>query len=1030
MAALTDELIALQNQHDALQRTPSKPVQWEGDSQALAAELRNKLRGEVRFDAGSRALYATDASNYRQVPIGVVIPRDLDDVVATVSIARKFGAPLLNRGGGTSLAGQCCNVAICIDWTKYLHKIVELDPDRKIARVEPGCVLDDLRKAANNHGLTFGPDPATHNHCTLGGMSGNNSCGMHAQAWGRVSENIEEFSILTYDGIQMRVGKASDQELDAFCRERGRAGDIYRGLREIRDRYGDLIRQRYPKIPRRVSGYNLDELLPENGFNVARALVGTEGTCVTFLEIKTKLVDNPKVRVLLVLGYPDVFAAGDHISEVVAHKPLACEGIDDRLLEYMHKKGLHVQDLTLLPEGNGWLMLEFGGESRDDAEQKARALMDELKNAPNAPSMKLYDDPAQEKMLWEVRESGLGATAMVPGEQDTWPGWEDSAVPPQLVGPYLRKLRKLYEDHGLNKPSLYGHFGQGCIHCRVPFELRTAQGLKQFRGFMEAATDLVLSFGGSLSGEHGDGQARAEFLTKMFGSELVEAFRQFKSLWDPEWKMNPGKVVDPYRIDENLRLGTSYNPPEVHTHFAYPQDRHSFAVASQRCVGIGECRREESKTMCPSYRATREEMHSTRGRARLLFEMMHGDPIDRGWRSEHVREALDLCLSCKGCKSDCPVNVDMATYKAEFLSHYYDGRIRPRNTYASGLIHRWCQIAENMPATANFFTQTPGLRSLTKWAAGYSQSRSIPPFAPQTFKQWFRARPRRNTSGPRVVLWPDTFNNHFTPGVAKAAVEVLEHGGYQVLVPHQDMCCGRPLYDYGMLPTAKRWLLNILETLRPEIEAGTPIVGLEPSCISVFCDEMTNLLPQNEDAWRLHNQSFFLSEFLSKSDGYSPPRLESKAIVHGHCHHKAVLHWQAEVDLLKKTGIDVRVLDSGCCGMAGAFGYEKDHYEVSLACGERELLPEVRDAKPDTLLITDGFSCREQIHQTTNRRALHFAQVLQLALKHEAQPERAIVPMANILTYEPRTPAVPPAVIFGAGLALGGAYVLWRRSRS
>lgn len=684
------------------------------DVDVLESELRSAIRGEVRFDNGSRALYATDASNYRQIPIGVVIPRDKEDVVKTMAACYRHKVPVLNRGGGTSLAGECCNVAVVIDMSKYMRKVLEVDPERRLGRVEPGCVLDDLRNEAEKYKLTFGPDPATHTHCTLGGMAGNNSCGMHAQMAGKTSENIERMEILTYDGLRMWVGETSDEDIEKFIREGGRKGEIYGNLKKLRDKYADRIRERFPKIPRLVSGYPLDKLLPENGFHVAQALVGTESTCVTILEIVGKLIYSPPVRSLLVLGYPDVYQAGDHIPEVVAHNPLACEGIDDRLLGYYKKKGIELKEITLMPEGKGCLIVEFGGESKEEADSHAHQLMEELKKKKNAPSMKLYDDKKHEHQIWEVRESSLGATAFVPGERDTWPGWEDSAVPPDKVGAYLRDLDKLFGKYGF-EPSLYGHFGQGCIHCRVPFDLVTAKGLENYRAFMDEATTLVVGYGGSLSGEHGDGQARAEFLPKMFGEELVQAFEEFKNIWDPDWKMNPGKVVKPYKITENLRLGTGYDPPQPKTHFHYDADQYSFANATLRCVGVGKCRREDGGTMCPSYQVTLEEMHSTRGRTRLLFEMMQGDPLKNGWRDEHVKEALDLCLSCKGCKGDCPVNVDMATYKAEFLSHYYAGRLRPPHAYAAGFIPWLSRAASLMPAVANFFSQTPPFSNLAKF---------------------------------------------------------------------------------------------------------------------------------------------------------------------------------------------------------------------------------------------------------------------------------------------------------------------------
>ncbi|HEX9942294.1 MAG TPA: FAD-binding and (Fe-S)-binding domain-containing protein [Thermoanaerobaculia bacterium] len=955
-----------------------------GSAEALAAELGDSIAGEVRFDAGSRALYSTDASNYRQVPIGVVIPRTTDDVAATIEVCRRHGAPVLARGGGTSLAGQCCNVAVVLDFSKHLNRIVELDPDSKRARVQPGLVLDDLRDAAEQHGLTFGPDPATHNHCTFGGMIGNNSCGVHSVMAGKTDDNVEELEVLTYEGLRLRVGPTGEEELQRIARAGGRRGEIYRRLRDLRDRYAPLIRERFPDIPRRVSGYNLPWLLPENGFHVARALVGSEGTCVTVLEATVRLVPSPRHRVLVVLGYPDVYRAADRVAEILEHAPIGFEGIDDRLVEDMKKKNLHLRGVEMLPSGGGWLLVEFGGDTPEEAGGRARRLMAALRAKPDAPSMQLFDGPQEAKAVWKVRESGLGATARVPGEPDTWEGWEDSAVPPEKLGGYLRELRRLFEKYGYGC-SLYGHFGQGCVHTRIDFDLVTAPGIAKFHAFIHEAADLVLSFGGSLSGEHGDGQSRAELLPKMFGEELIAAFRDFKATWDPEGKMNPGKLVNAYSAVENLRLGASYDPPAWETHFRYPGEDHgSFARANLRCVGVGECRRMHGGTMCPSYRATREEMHSTRGRARLLFEMLEGDPLRKGWRDKHVKEALDLCLSCKGCRQECPVEVDMATYKAEFLSHYYERRLRSRSAYAFGLIHWWARLASRAPGLANLFTQTPLLRDFAKLLAAAAPQRRLPAFAPVPFKKWFFDRSvAAALRGRRILLWPDTFNNYFHPSTARAAVEVLEAAGYTVSVPSTSLCCGRPLYDFGMLGLARRQLRQILDVLKDDIQAGTPVVGLEPSCVAVFRDELINLFPEEEDAQRLSRQTFLLSEFLAQdADPLPLPPLLRKAIVHGHCHEKAVLRAGDTEKVLRDLGLDVEVLDSGCCGMAGAFGFERgERYEVSMKVGEQVLLPAVREAPPDALIVASGFSCREQIAQATGRQALHLAQVLQMALQ-------------------------------------------------
>ncbi|MGE5755427.1 MAG: FAD-binding and (Fe-S)-binding domain-containing protein, partial [Planctomycetaceae bacterium] len=783
-----------------------------------------------------------------------------------------------------------------------------------------------------------------------------------------------------------------------------------------------------------VSGYNLDELLPERGFHVARALVGTEGTCVTFLEATGHLVHSPPFKSVVVLGYPDVYSAGDHVTEIMRYGPIGLEGLDDILVEDMKKKNVHPQDITLLPDGGGWLLVQFGGKDKAEADDKAHRLMEHLKQADNAPSMKLFDDPEEEKHLWKVRESGLGATARIPGEKDAWEGWEDSAVPPEKVGPYLRDLRKLFRKYGYNC-ALYGHFGQGCIHTRIDFELKTTEGVEHFRAFLNEAADLVVSYGGSISGEHGDGQSKAALLPKMFGPELVQAFREFKAIWDPTNKMNPHKVVDPYLPGENLRLGPHYHPPQVETHFKFLDDNGSFSYATERCVGVGECRKEEHGTMCPSYMVTKEEMHSTRGRAHLLFEMLQGDPMKGGWRAEPVREALDLCLACKGCKSECPMNVDMATYKAEFLSHHYEGRLRPRHAYSMGLIYWWARIASIAPGVANLIAQAPGLGKILQRLGGISTRRKMPAFAPQTFKAWFRERGPRNVDRPRVLLWPDTFNNHFHPQTAIAAVEVLEHAGFQVVVPEKSLCCGRPLYDFGMLRTAKGLLREILDALRPEIEDGTPIVGLEPSCVAVFRDELMGLCPMDEDAKRLTAQTFLLSEFLEKKvPGYEPPKLHRKALVHGHCHHEHVMKFKDEKSVLDKLGLDYHKLDSGCCGMAGSFGFESGHYDVSVAVGERRLLPAVRQADGDTLIIADGFSCREQIADLTDRGALHLAQVLQMALHEgpdgprEELPERRYEPLGK---WEPAPSLAATAAVVGAGALLGvGLALMIKNSRS
>jgi len=961
----------------------SRPRNGSLDVRELERELKEKVRGEVRFDEGYRAAYSTDSSNYRQAPLGVVVPLDVEDVVSAMSACRRHGAPVSPAGCRTSLAGQMTNEVVIIDASRNLREVLEVDPEKRIARVQPGVIRDHLAKPLETeYGLSFPPDTSTHAFATFGGMIGNNACGAHSVMSGRISDNVEDMEILLYDGTRMRVGSTGEEELERIIAEGGRKGEIYARLKELRDRYADFIRERYPDIPRRVSGYNLDELLPEKGFNVARALVGTEGTCSFVLEAKVKLTLWPPARSLLVLGYLSIFEAADHVPEVMSYAPMACEAIDRELIDDMLRQSIHEGEIPMLPDGDGWLMVEFGGDTREESDGRAREVMQALEQDETTPSMRLFDDVAEEQKLWEIRESGLGASAYPPGSADHYEGWEDTAVPPGKLGDYLRDFQALLDRYGYDTPK-YGHFGQGLVHCRINFDLKTAEGLRHWHAFLDEAADLVVCHGGSFSGEHGDGQSKAEFLTKMYGEELVRAFGQFKEIWDPDGKMNPGKAVNPYRHTDNLKLGAEYNPPHPKTHFAYPQDNGNFAHVTMRCVGAGLCRDTESGTMCPSYMVTLDEKHTTRGRARILHEMLRGEIIKDSFKSQEVFDALDLCLSCKGCKGDCPVQVDMATYKAEFLSRFYKGKLRPRYAYTMGLIMLHARLAQYVPRLANLVTHTPVLKELVQKAGGIATQREMPPFAHQTFKAWFEERGEKNQDAPPVVLFPDTFNNYLHPETAKAAVLVLEAAGYRVIVPREALCCGRPLFDYGMLDTARKFFDHLAETLAPYVREGVKVVGLEPSCVAAFRDELPNMMPHDEDAKRLVKNTLTLAEFLvNEAENYEPPRLERKAIVHRHCHQYATAGYAAEQELYEKMGLDYEVLDSGCCGLAGSWGFEKDKYELSMKIGERRLLPSARAAGAETILLADGFSYKTQIEHGTDRRALHTAQVMKMALDH------------------------------------------------
>jgi FAD/FMN-containing dehydrogenase/Fe-S oxidoreductase len=968
------------------------------------SELRARMDGEVRFDDGSRAAYSTDASNFRQVPIGVVVPRTIDAAVEAVAVCREHDLPIVGRGGGTSLAGQCTNEAVVIDFTKYCHRLTSVDEEARRCTVEPGIVLDVLNRQLAPTGLRFGPEPATHQNCTLGGMIGNNSCGATAQRTGKVVDNIASLDVLLYDGTRFTARRTDDESYRVIERMGDRRSQVYRTLRRIRDDHADLIRARYPEIPRRVSGYNLDSLLPEHGFDVAGLLVGSESTLVTVLGAELELVPVVPARTLVVLGFDSIASAADAVPAIVEHEPIALEGVDRYLVRDEQIKGMNPQALQDLPRGTGFLMVQFGGSDTEESDQRAHAMLDALGESEHDPEVVFYDDPEREDELWQVREAGLGATAHVPGRPDTWEGWEDSAVPVDRLGDYLRDLRKLYEEFGYASdvgPSLYGHFGQGCVHTRIPFDLYSTEGVATYRRFLEAAADLVASYGGSLSGEHGDGQTRGELLGRMFGPEVVSLFEEVKSVFDVQDRMNPGKVVRPARLDEHLRLGGAWSPKDLKPlYFGYPDDGHSFAQAANRCVGVGKCRKHENDggtVMCPSYQVTGEEEHSTRGRARLLFEMLDGHPdgpVTDGWRSTEVRDALDLCLACKGCKSDCPANVDMATYKAEFLAQHYRHRLRPRADYALGWLPAAANAVARMHAApaVNALTRRRALARLATRAAGL-EDRPIPAFAPETLQQWWSHRPRPAHGAPhrgRVLLWPDTFTNAFHPEVGHAAVEVLEAAGWEVEIPTQPLCCGLTWISTGQLGVARRVLRRTIRRLAPHVRDRGYVVGLEPSCTAVFRSDMHELLPDDQDANRLRDHTVTLAELLTEhTQGWEPPRAPagSKALAQVHCHQHAIMGWDADQELLDRAGVDTEHLESGCCGLAGNFGFTAGHGEISEALAEQTLLPRLRSAEDATAVLADGFSCRTQIHDLDSggREAVHLAQLLSDLLHRQTQ---------------------------------------------
>ncbi|MEU0356470.1 FAD-binding and (Fe-S)-binding domain-containing protein [Streptomyces cyaneofuscatus] len=906
-----------------------------------------------------------DASNYRRVPLGVLAPRDADDIAAALTVCQEYGVPVVPRGGGTSIAGQATGTGLVLDLTRHLRSILALDPAARTATVQPGVILDDLRAAAAPHGLTFGPDPSTHSRCTLGGMIGNNSCGSHSVAWGTTADNVRALEVVRYGGEALRLEQGRAARPHGV---RGRTAHGPEGVRELIDAHLALLRTGYPDLPRRISGYALDALLPEHpgGPDPVRAFCGSEGTLAVVTEATVRLVEAPRARALAVLGYADESAAAEAAPGLLPYRPLTVEGMAADL----------VREPAGLPRGAAWLFVETGGATPAEA----RAHAERILPAADAVDAAVVTDPAGQRALWRIREDASGTATRMPDGTEAWPGWEDCAVPPARLGPYLRDFRALLAQHGL-RGTPYGHFGDGCIHVRIDFDLLTPEGVSRFRRFSEELADLVVAHGGSLSGEHGDGQARAELLPRMYGDELVGLFGRFKDLWDPHGGLNPGMLARPARLDENLRFDVLPRRP-VDVEFGYPQDGGDFAGAVRRCVGVAKCRTETDPgpgVMCPSFRVTGEEAHSTRGRARLLHEMLAGEVITDGWRSTEVRDALDLCLSCKGCRSDCPVGVDMATYKAEFLHHHYQGRLRPAAHYALGRLPRWLRLARPFAGLLNALARVRPLAGLAKRLAGIAPERAIPELATETYSRWLRGRQGKGThivsSGRVVQVWADTFTEHLSPQVGRAAVRVLEEAtGRTVLPPPSGVCCGLTYVSTGQLDAARAVMRRTLD--RIGLLPGHPLVVLEPSCAATLRTDLPELLPDDPRARELASSVRTLAQYLEEyAPDWIPPRLDRPAVGQTHCHQHAVLGDAAERRLRERMGLTGE-LSGGCCGLAGNFGFEKGHWEVSVACAEEQLLPAVGGAEPGAEVLADGFSCRTQLDQLAGRRARHLAEVI------------------------------------------------------
>ncbi len=960
------------------------------DTDTFRSQLRQSVTGRCDFSDAAIAMYTSDASNYRQVPLGVVYPASTDDIITTTRLCREHGLAVLMRGGGTSQNGQAVNNAIILDCSQHLTRVLEIDVESRSALVEPGIICDSLKAEAEQHGLTWGPDPATHSRCTLGGMIGNNSCGPRSMLAGKTVENVLELEVLTSDGTRFWAGPTSETELAKIIARGDRQSEIYSELKAIRDQYAESIRERYPDIKRRVSGYNLDQLLPENGFNVARALVGTEGTCVSILHARLNLIENPKHKRLVVLGFADIFIAGDSVPEIMPFKPIAMEGLDWTIIGGLIDRNLRKAEVAMLPEGRAWLLVELAANDEAALQQTCNAFEAAMNTSERVQSVLQVKDSATTSGIWSIREQGASATSMSLNPEDPDPvvGWEDTAVDPMQLGDYLREFSALVDRFGYTT-SLYGHFGDGCIHARITFDTRSTSGVEHWRNFSTELAHLIVRYGGSLSGEHGDGQAKAEFLPIMFGDELITAFQRFKKIWDPDLRMNPHKVIDPYRMDENLRYGPDYQTPEITTVMQFSEDIGGFGRTTERCIGMGKCR-AKSGAMCPSYQATGEERYSTRGRAHLLHELVRGDLIKDGWKNHDIADSLEHCLSCKACKVECPTQVDIAAYKAEFMARHYKNKRRPVQHYALGHIGTLLPLMTKFPRLSNTL-QSGFSGRLMQRLLGLGTEKKIPRLAPQAFSQWAHQNADRQDENflwfgdqahPAVVLWNDSTNNAYRPQLLQSTVKVLQKSGRQVAVARQHFCCGRPLYEYGYLDQAAKQLAHILNGFHQALPADAAVIVLEPSCLSVFKDELLKLYPNDKRATDLSTRTRTLTDYLSGTD-LRLARTLPQGVMHIHCHSKATGSPSHERDWMARCFQQLQEPESGCCGMAGTYGLKNNTRRIGQWLFNRHLRPAIEKLDSGSIVVADGFSCAEQFSTSASQQGLqvlHPIEVIELCL--------------------------------------------------
>jgi FAD/FMN-containing dehydrogenase/Fe-S oxidoreductase len=965
--------------------TSDSQTQPQPDSLEMA--LRERLHGEVRFDRYSRVLYSTDASNYQIEPVGVVIPRTVDDVQAAIDIAARFNVPVLARGGGSSLAGQTVGRALVIDMSKYVNQLLDVDAEGQRARVQPGMVLAQLNSKLRKHGVMFGPDPSSGDRATIGGVIGNNSSGAHSILYGMTSDHVISVQTILADGTPLSFRQISMDDWRVKAALDTREGRLYRDLLDLRARYKDAIERDYPRHWRRATGYSLLELIRDDGINVAKLLTGSEGTLAFGVEYEVGVVPRPARTALALLQFDDLVKAMEATPVILECEPSAIELMDRMLVSLTRQQAGYAEQIAFIKgEATHVLVVEFYGETDEQLRGKVERLAGHLRERDVVQHLthEILEvfDPQRQADVWSVRKAGLGLLMSIKGDAKPIACIEDVSVPVEHLAEYVETILKLVDEHGTTA-AFYAHASAGCLHVRPLVSLKTMDGIQTMRELTEAAADLAVKFGGVMSGEHGDGLARGELNERIFGPEVYQCMRELKAAFDPDNRLNPGKIVDCPPMTENLRFGADYATANVRTYLDFSREG-GLAAAIEMCNGAGVCRKTGAGTMCPSFMATRDEQDSTRGRANALRAALAGRGLElRHFTDSRTKDVLDLCLSCKACKTECPSSVDMAKIKTEFLAHYFAEHGTPLRTRLLGNFASLIKLGSMVRPLANLGMRGP-LAGIGKRVIGVHPARELAPIAGQTFEEWFETHPTRTPPGSRglAVYYHDTFTNYQYPEMGKAAVTLLEAAGYSVVVVPQRACCGRPAYSKGLVEQARRLARQNVAALAPYARQGIPIVGTEPSCVLTLRDEYLDLLPDDPVVVDLAANSYMIDEFLAKllKDGEMDVAWREddgpRVLFHGHCHQKALVGMKGSMALLRAAGCQVEESGAGCCGMAGSFGYEAEHYDVSRKIGEERLFPTVEQQSRETVIAVAGVSCREQIGHFTSRRPVHIAEVL------------------------------------------------------